>query len=1217
LDGLADLSHGNLDDMERFMELSQSLRIQRAVMRGGSAEHFHGIGPDVSGKEVLVWERSKDREITNSYFTEFIDVVPTEFKFNSFDTYDYDDPYPHPYDLSKIAKQHHKQIINEAQELVRPETSLSINNIFFLLRCCAPDWYVQNPIVRRAAYYVASFGGELRKFKSNFEVIKHDTMVPYRLLVCVDFIASYFDFIHFREWKADSFVGNTDVKSFLHGLYVEVFEFLFNDPMYNTAVYKKLITLFIQSAFSATSNGRMVVWEIDQDHMKGTNIGLTGCSYYEIDSVSPDIAYLNRPTIANSLSEKSEQMIEKGLIYTKTLCDYILDAPFNEDNATLIVILEHLVGLSGYSRTIAPLSHARQMTISEGIHIKNPPYAPYLKRVWRDFWNWATENSGEKLMSEEEYMAQVPYMQTTRSAGGRLYSIPFSVVFEEEKIQFNASTKALHFLMNPIGVFDTKTLIRGYTPDAPGRLASRHVTAGKQTRAVAMQSHPRYLAEIPIGVPLAEWQTIKHDSYGVPYVGIGNPNDFHIGLDFGVFLYDHAWGLYASSRRDILILDSDGSAFDAHQTNDTMRSIALQQSLDSLAENGVDRFYPVWGLKLSEILSIIWGKGNVYDAYYQSDSYNRSVLLKIDMLGSGEFMTLSINNMTNVALSDYFLHLMASKPYNFITFKRRKMGDDSEEYAILNKVDANTLEDIALTNARAFEDNGHELNIEKTVTRFHYSEYIKKRCIYGCEVPRHHVQYFAKERETRFSDVLEELRSKRSLYNTMLRRGSSPVFLQRLLFFMYLIRCQERQRVVSQKERNLAKRERRRPRGDIRIVYYPPIGFFVPVGLGGIGCTFFGISGTSTDLGTAKLIMDHEVARDYGNYFANLVSVSAPKFSSEIANVAIEEGVYINGEQTRIPGLEYIDEYVMRRFPTRLVASMAAAERLREAGLNIVPPSLEFSKLSKQIVAREIKNARSSRQKDFDVDQRFKVKSLTRKRVAQRDLFGKQFGWMDSLKVVFYEDKEDDNHPHPFVTLHPNVRMAFEQLGIRLGMQRDASLGVKINQLLRRRDRYFPRHHDPSVILDIITDERAINDPIVLATVLCALGMHESKCEAVAMELVGMKDVLLSSGRVNGFSWGDPLFSNFATNNQNTLVDNDTEITVRTRLNEIISGAFTQMAIIKTFSTGIKYRVSIDFVGDLDYINILLKTGDLRTIYSQSELPTGFTDPELHGIYTS
>jgi hypothetical protein len=236
--------------------------------------------------------------------------------------------------------------------------------------------------------------------------------------------------------------------------------------------------------------------------------------------------------------------------------------------------------------------------------------------------------------------------------------------------------------------------------------------------------------------------------------------------------------------------------------------------------------------------------------------------------------------------------------------------------------------------------------------------------------------------------------------------------------------------------------------------------------------------------------------------------------------------------------------------------------------------------------------------------------------VPSKDLFGAQFEWLRFLSVNFYETKEEVSYVHPFPATHPRIRNAFTVVGIRSGGARDQYTGVRITQFLRRRDRYFPRHHDPTVILNILSDERAINDVEVMSDVLKALGMRQDVASGVAEEIIRNKSTLLSTGISGGFSWGDPIFSNFARAFSHSFADNVDILSPRPRLNNTIDMIFSQVCILRLIGEGKHYRCRIELNSDISddvYMTFLRSLGFNREVYSVIK----GIDHELHGLLDS
>jgi hypothetical protein len=359
--------------------------------------------------------------------------------------------------------------------------------------------------------------------------------------------------------------------------------------------------------------------------------------------------------------------------------------------------------------------------------------------------------------------------------------------------------------------------------------------------------------------------------------------------------------------------------------------------------------------------------------------------------------------------------------------------------------------------------------------------------------------------------------------------------------------------------------------------------------------------------------MHDEGLREYVNVFANYVRKGAGTISKDIARTAVEEGVSIKGEKLHLPGINYIHEHVLTKFPGRLKTSAESFRLLRSKFPTIMPEDMAFINVHKSIVKREISNARSLREMDFQIDQRAKIKNLTRGRIAKRDLLASQYGWLDSFECKYYECKSEKNL-HPFISCHKFVRNMYDSMGVRIGREVSPEFGLRINQYLRRFDRYFPRHHDPEAILRVVTDPHALNDPEVMALCLSAMGMRRDKCDVVAQDLIANKSSILLGGVDGGYSWGDPLFANLPTSYTKSLVDEYDILTTMPRVNVMLSGIFSQGCLIKNMNGETQYRCRLYYSGDgLDFFSILSKLGFMQTIYKSRYK----FDPDLHGIYSA
>jgi hypothetical protein len=1172
----------------------QELIIERGIMRGGSRDEFSQ--PD--GERPLVWTKSVG--VRPSFLADFSDVPPVAFPIHYEEKYDPDDPYPHPHRLDDLDDEGRDEVSRYAKDLDDPGLSMSIGNLFFIFRCAVGTMrYTLNPFVRRARYYAESLGSDIEDAaRPGGGVCPSDSMARVRLSMCLHFALSFEDMAKGSEGS----IEGVSVDEVLSLLYVEAFEYLFSDPFYRTKTYKGLCGLHLQSAFCMSSRGVTLNWLAQNSFFDSPDFSLSHAEPRFFEGLTNDRAYYERPSIQAALRENEKLLTETGLVITRMLCVYLLRADVNHSNLRLVTVLEHIRSLTGFTRTKAAVSHRQTM---EGAKVEtpvNPPYATHLRAVWTEFYTWMFREGGQHVMTDEELTLSAPFFMTSRSAGGSFNVIPFEVADPEpgprnrkKNIEFSGRSKALVYLLDPYLATDFSEVGRGYTIDRPGVLASRHVPDGKAARAVMMQSLQRFLGEIPMGDRLYSYQLRKRermfkDTFDLPLVF--SSNDYIVGRDTGVITHDHAAGLYASSRAEVLISDEDYDAFDVHQKNDNMRSIILSALFD-FAKPINPVYALLGGVDFMDIMRTIWGSGNVYNAYYVSRDSVRSEIIEADQLGSGEFMTLSINNMSNQALSRHFYSRVKESGMDLRMIRQRKQGDDSEAYYrfVGDPPDSQTLEAFVNLGSDSARENGYSLNVTKTVTRFHYAEFIKKRFIHGYEVPRLHVQYFNAERVSKNIDLLDEIRGKRSTFSVMAMRGSNPEFLYRMLFFYYLIRANT-QYVSPERIKSL--------------VYYPPVGFFTPLGLKGVGVYPGTILGSNVDASCAYLIKNDPVLRRLVNTYASLLSVNVPSKGDAIARYAVKKGVRLKGEKQFKPikGIKFIDDSVRRLMGARYKDSLEAVAALASFNYRL-SRDLQFADYAETLVKRELKNASAARTIDHLNHQRAIQRSLFRARASSKDFVGGFLPWLNSV-AVDQKDVEGSNIPHPFVCTHRSVSKLFSHFGIRTWEGQQSLRPIEILNFLRRMDRFFPKHYDPEVVFKTLMDQTVLSNPEVLRLILIAMGMHSLKAGNAATALIQRQQDFMSESEFMGMSYGDAFFSALKPPSPHEYGS----VTPNPKVNRFIAAFLRQYEVVESAASGQPIQAAASLSGKLPSVRLLSEFGHM--VVHKKIFANG--DHELHGL---
>jgi hypothetical protein len=184
----------------------------------------------------------------------------------------------------------------------------------------------------------------------------------------------------------------------------------------------------------------------------------------------------------------------------------------------------------------------------------------------------------------------------------------------------------------------------------------------------------------------------------------------------------------------------------------------------------------------------------------QSRSVADRVILVIDMLGSGEFMTITINNATNKAVSDYMTVELHKRDVNnhwegIQQLLESYMGDDS-----ITIYEAGPLSDGRVYTQEAIkymletfevtsQENGLILSAKKTIARTSFYEYLKKMAVFGFTIPRLSQLMMITSERNSFKEVqLSAMVSHVAFLKEYISRGANHDFVLSYIHFLFNIK---------------------------------------------------------------------------------------------------------------------------------------------------------------------------------------------------------------------------------------------------------------------------------------------------------------------------------------------------------------------------------------------------------------------------------------------
>jgi hypothetical protein len=855
--------------------------------------------------------------------------------------------------------------------------------------------------IRMLRYYLDTVGPDpFAEFRGGIEVMVNDSMAATRcLMLLIGALHEVQD--TFRGWSV---------------LLYEVIEYLFQDPYVNTTNLKSMTSILKQSCFAESSSGHMIGWNVgggEGDHISDFSL---------LEDVPPDVV----ATLMNKekIEESFRNLRKDGLKVTATAFKKMIKGKMNATNAARMSVMVFIESMAGYFRGNETLSHLANLKKAKdlGPGPENPTYLPKLKELW---WKAMTEILARGgFLSYENWLDTLFGHMTTKSAGTN-EPITFEVNIHAQTYTIRARDKTFVFLFDSLKFLDRKELARVLTEEDPGRLASRFVPS-RAVRTVFMMPLAYYIWETWLGAPLLNWQ--------------GDQPFFTITKEIGRFVSDHRFGLIHSSRRDSLIVLMDYSQFDSNQRANNMRKHIIQFVKEFFELHGLDASFGPWE-NVSEMMETLWSK-----TYHATFDFGGGRTEFTDQVNSGEFMTITINNMTNKANWDdiegtlWRLHReLWLKIRQVVEFY---MGDDSMR--VLTKPDGWDLESRMVIRdvlASVSADNGMELSKYKTSMSLYYYEYLKKMVIRGWIIPRlSQIMILTSERSSMTEPPISQMRSYVGLVREYVSRGAHYDFCIAFIHHVWNIRRKVRFVIKGQKA-----------------FFSLEFGLlWTPGELGGIGLVPGSLMGANADAIMYQLYSPE--MRDYVSYCAYVSNVDVSIFRRKIAQEVMEGGGFGRGVAFQKARLK----------PEIVARSRQAIEMLREQGINI--GDLIYEKMPERVIRRAIADnpklmdiVKAEKQKGANL-----MKSRVRKRVSRRGDNWIYFPYPSLIREFILRCREDLQYTY---TPHHEENVWTNYLGkVLVHVLTDKSMmpthyvSVGVSAELENNKQEF--NHNPDIIIE-------------------------------------------------------------------------------------------------------------------------------------------------------
>ena len=266
-----------------------------------------------------------------------------------------------------------------------------------------------------------------------------------------------------------------------------------------------------------------------------------------------------------------------------------------------------------------------------------------------------------------------------------------------------------------------------WTKENPGRVGSRNVAGAKPARAIFMADMITYRGLYPLATIMDRYQAdVKGESNEYHFYGSKN---YTVGKETGSPLKDHADAMIASSNPKQFSAMTDFSAFDATEQYPNFWKPFVEGLVQGCEDVGLGEGsnYTLLrsatggqNLGLVHLIKEIMGEKFKNPLYFLSEGAGwedeAMQVAEQAMMPSGLLITLSGNNVCNIADFETFLDAMKADPTTscFKLKMMRCMGDD--RLVIFDAPFKPTPEQI--TNVRSLfsrvaEENGMSMNLDK------------------------------------------------------------------------------------------------------------------------------------------------------------------------------------------------------------------------------------------------------------------------------------------------------------------------------------------------------------------------------------------------------------------------------------------------------------------------------------------------------------------------
>jgi hypothetical protein len=974
-------------------------------------------------------------------------------------------------------------VAKRAEDETSPNHVLSVPNTIVAVVATLIDTAHTNWPLKCLATYIDSLGG-VEPFlpgrdKNKISSIRVDCVAAIRITMLLQ-AALYWE-------QYDSETERNAMVAYI--------QFVFKDPNYNNAAFRKNTGIHRQSLGAGCRSGKYPLYN-------GATLDISskyeGYMVADVKDAGHELEYLAR--MKEPLDNERKWVAENVPMMQSLLHDVIygdIDSCIRSQ-----MFLSVLGGLPGITQGNSVVAHHKNINIDLE-QLKKDGYDPdavypattYLYGEALNYSSRGTAIGDQRPGAQGSWLTWNQFQTallrglTTNSAGTESYQIDIEY---EDNGRFvtktiNLNDKISVFFIVGAALFGEEAIKATYTRDHPGTIGRRRVAGGKADRAI-------YVVRITDALLQRMFFTLFNGQ-------MERDQEFTLGNQTGTHFVDQFPLLFATVKEHLMIWGLDFSGFDVHQDKKIADPIR-----EGLAD-GAESLTGTWGPfnNLSEAIREMLGDGKVQNTVFKSGrgefpidfsvedpdqvkfaaQYLGIYLQMVDILLSGRGDTLHRNNVTNRAVTNYMTDMLYAELPQIMKrvqiLKREFQGDDSTQvWYVTKKFTADELDSIVDVQTRAAARNRQELNRTKSVARDEFFEFLKVSGFRGKPVPLQFIQPLAAEKVNNLEEPSKLVAGYRNKLSSLVSRGFDEEIAQRLLSYTWALRRSIK--IFSHT-------------GEGGFVFPPFATLWVPESNHGVGMLPWSLGFSNNTMALMAMMKDDPIAFDVLNRAAWVASVPDPEAKRNAAQQVIDGGQFNNGIN-----------YVKGLQPNgRLRAAYSARRRLMMDGIK-VPTELDYSNQAESLAKISLES--TSAMRAIDLDAKTKKAGAMQMRMVRAsqsipDQFN-DFAWMRT--VTFYPGNPvapvliEDGFPHSYLSpYHAYLLRVLDLVSANhLG-------GLRINRLTQilNSDPHFMGRVADEQLSKLLTNPKYIANPARMADFLTAIGAGSDTVRRMISEIYG------------------------------------------------------------------------------------------------------------------